>query len=53
MVSKIGEMTVLLGFPGQKFSRNEIIFFAYTENDMQQRGQNKKKPYAANHVTSA
>jgi hypothetical protein len=27
MVSEIDEMTVLLVFPGQKFSRNEIIFF--------------------------
>jgi len=37
-------MTVLLGFQGQKFSRNEIIFFSDTENDMPQRGKNEKNP---------
>ena len=44
MVSEIGEMTVLLGFPGQKFSRNEIIFFRIPKTTCSS-GAKTKKPY--------
>ena len=42
MVSEIGEMTVLLGFPGQKFSRNEIIFFRIPKTTCRSEAKMKK-----------
>ena len=42
MVSEIGEMTVLLGFPGQKFSRNEIIFLRIPKTTCSNGAKTKK-----------
>ena len=42
IVSEIGEMTALLGFPGQKFSRNEIIFFQIPKTTCRSGAKTKK-----------